>query len=193
MKKIKMFRIKSVVMVIAVLIILAVGGTLAYLQASTNFVTNAFTSGVVNVSLEEDFEGGIITTEGVRKSVVVCNDDKDGQLNVVPVYVRVNLVASWVNDDDSSTVAAIDADSLVDYDFVSDKWVLGQDGYYYYNQVLNPNEKTEVLIDSVCLKEGVSVPESGHLEINVLTDAVRVNEVNKDWNSPVSMSGNNIY
>ena len=172
----KKFRIRTVIISVLAVLVLSLGGTLAYLEAKTNFVTNAFTSGVVNISIDEDFEGQPINSEGVTKKVVICNDDKDGRLNVVPVYVRVNLVATWVNDDD--TVAAIDADSLIEYNFVSDKWSKGEDGYYYYDEILNPNEKTEELIDSVRLKDGVEVPENGHLEVSVLADAVR--EMDRD-------------
>lgn len=172
----KKFRIKTLVVSILAIMVLSLGGTLAFLEAKTNLVTNAFSSGVVNISIDEEFTGQPITTEGISKKVLVCNDDKNGKLNVVPVYVRVNLVATWVNDDD--TVAAIDADSLIEYNFVSDKWSKGEDGYYYYDKILDPGEETEELIDSVRLKEGVDVPEDGHLEVSVLADAVR--EADKD-------------
>ena len=47
----------------------------------------------------------------------------------------------------------------------------------------------------VALKDGATTPENGHLEVNVLADAVQADmaKVNQAWNTPKDTNGNQIY
>ena len=162
----------------------------------------------MNITTDEDFEEDEISYEPVAKKVRIKNDSLNGELNVVPVYIRVALVSTWKNED--GTVAAVNADDLIEFklnlndasttDFVrsadvTGKWVLGNDGFYYFTGVVEPDKYTDYLLESVSLKENAVAPENGNLEVNVLADAVQadVSKVNQAWNTPKDANGNQIY
>ncbi len=207
MKILKMSRWKIALLAVALVAVLVVGGTVAILAFRTDGVENVFTSGVVNIEVEEDFddEADIRTGDPVKKLVCIKNDSMNGQLNVVPIYIRVKLVANWVEDDGS--VVAIDATQLLDYNLnldsssktaekdVDGDWVLGEDGFYYFTKAIDPDTCTDYLLESVSAKEGAVLPETGHLEINVLADAIQANGdayINA-WGDPKTNDGTSIY
>lgn len=176
--------------VIAVLLF-TVTGTFAYIQHRTETKSNHFSSGVINITVNEEFEPEDITEEGIDKKVTVKNDSLNGQLNVADCYVRVNLTASWVNDDGS--ISPIDAASLIEYTINDDPdsgWIIGEDGYYYYNKILKKDEETTCLLKKVALKSGVQRPENGHLEVNVLADAVSVDKIDRAWKLTLNLIKN---
>ena len=205
---IKKNNIRFSILAIAAIVLLSVGGTFAYVEFKTGSVINLFKHGVVNITTDEDFEEDEISYEPVAKKVRIKNDSLNGELNVVPVYIRVSLVSTWKNDD--GTVAAVNADDLIEFklnlndasttDFVRNadvigKWVLGNDGFYYFTGVVEADKYTDYLLESVSLKENAVAPENGHLEVNVLADAVQadVSKVNQAWNTPKDANGNQIY
>lgn len=205
---IKKNKIRFSILAIAAIILLSVGGTFAYVEFKTGSVINLFKHGVVNITTDEDFEEDEISYEPVAKKVRIKNDSLNGELNVVPVYIRVALVSTWKNED--GTVAAVNADDLIEFklnlndasttDFVrsadvTGKWVLGNDGFYYFTGVVEPDKYTDYLLESVSLKENAVAPENGHLDVNVLADAVQadVSKVNQAWNTPKDANGNQIY
>lgn len=205
---IKKNKIRFSILAIAAIVLLSVGGTFAYVEFKTGSVINLFKHGVVNITTDEDFEEDEISYEPVAKKVRIKNDSLNGELNVVPVYIRVSLVSTWKNDD--GTVAAVNADDLIEFklnlndasttDFVRNadvigKWVLGNDGFYYFTGVVEADKYTDYLLESVSLKENAVAPENGHLEVNVLADAVQadVSKVNQAWNTPKDANGNQIY
>ena len=208
MKMIKKNKIRFSILAIAAIVLLSVGGTFAYVEFKTGSVINLFKHGVVNITTDEDFEEDEISYEPVAKKVRIKNDSLNGELNVVPVYIRVALVSTWKNED--GTVAAVNADDLIEFklnlndasttDFVrsadvTGKWVLGNDRFYYFTGVVEPDKYTDYLLESVSLKENAVAPENGHLEVNVLADAVQadVSKVNQAWNTPKDANGNQIY
>lgn len=205
---IKKNKIRFSILAIAAIVLLSVGGTFAYVEFKTGSVINLFKHGVVNITTDEDFEEDEISYEPVAKKVRIKNDSLNGELNVVPVYIRVSLVSTWKNDD--GTVTAVNADDLIEFklnlndasttDFVRNtdvigKWVLGNDGFYYFTGVVEADKYTDYLLESVSLKENAVAPENGHLEVNVLADAVQadVSKVNQAWNTPKDANGNQIY
>ena len=104
-------RIALPLALVALIVCASIGGTLAYMMDQTSAVTNEFTP--------------------VQVSCVV-----DGNLDVtntsdIPVYLRAMVVANWKNDSGEifgeAPVCAID---------LNDKWTLGDDGFYYYDDVV---------------------------------------------------------
>ena len=208
MKIFKGGKVKFTILAIVAVVLVSVGGTFAYVGFKTDSIINIFKHGVVNITTDEDFGGGEISTTPTAKKVRIKNDSLNGKLNVVPVYIRVSLVSTWKNDD--GTVAAINADDLIDYklnlndssttEFVKNanvdgKWVLGNDGFYYFTGVVDADKYTDYLLETVALKDGATTPENGHLEVNVLADAVQADmaKVNQAWNTPKDTNGNQIY
>ena len=107
---IKKNKIRFSILAIAAIVLLSVGGTFAYVEFKTGSVINLFKHGVVNITTDEDFEEDEISYEPVAKKVRIKNDSLNGELNVVPVYIRVALVSTWKNED--GTVAAVNADTV---------------------------------------------------------------------------------
>lgn len=167
---------------IAVVLMFSITGTFAYIQHRTETTSNHFNSGVINITVNEEFEPKDITEEGIDKKVTVRNDSLNGQLNVADCYVRVHLAATWVNDDGS--ICPVDADSLIEYTINDDPdsgWIVGDDGFYYYSKILKKDEVSTCLLKKVALRQGVQRPLSGHLEVNVLADAVQTDKVSNSW------------
>lgn len=84
----------SVLAVIGILIV-SFSGTLAYLTFKTNGLHNIFKHAIVNVTIDEKFESGDIRDGSVNKVVRYKNDTLDGELSLVPIYVRAKYVATW--------------------------------------------------------------------------------------------------
>ena len=92
---------------LAVILSLTVGGTLAYLVVKTDVLTNIFNPTKVEVTIND----GTITNTGD-----------------IPAYVRVAIVATWQKD------GAVYAQAPVagsDYTLNLNGWVQGSDGFYY--------------------------------------------------------------
>ena len=159
----------------------------------------------------------------VVKQVRIKNSRQDskgnGNLNVVPAYIRVQLVPTWVKDADNETtekkeqvVLPVDAASLIDYQLnlksnsknepsksndVDGDWVQGDDGYYYFTKPVDPDKYTDYLLETVSGKSGVTFPQDGYLELNVLVDAIQATNTkaaNDAWGNPTTDQGKtNIY
>lgn len=142
--------------VIAVLIVSA-GVTLAYLQKKTQKVTNTFTIGNITTKVTEEFSQ--ITDWKFQKQPRVENIGYNGEGNAC--YVRVRIVASPEKQL-----------NLIGFENYKENWIEGEDGYYYYQHVLNVGECTTPLFDAVEVKEEYrdSIEE---FEVTVYQEAVQ--------------------
>lgn len=125
---------RSLAALIALVLIIcvAVGGTIAYIVTQTDKVENKFTPADVQIAIKEEFDGAD------KSSITVQNvqDDKN-----VPCYIRVKLVSNMQDKDDNVTgSAAINAFEL------NDNWFKGDDGCYYYKDVVNVGASTANLL-----------------------------------------------
>ena len=170
---------RAALLVLSVVLILSVsvGGTLAYLIRETGPKTNTFIPGEVTTSTEEKFD------EQVKKDVYVQNGKNDGSL---PVYVRAKVIFNWVDKDGETVlsepvIVTDDENSMVNINWVGENgdgnWVKEADGYYYYQQVLQPGGQTSNLIESCSPKNGVG-PVDGQLQVTILTQTLQA-DVNK--------------
>lgn len=159
-----------------VIVLLTVSRTYAYLSTSTQTKENKFDYGIVNVTVKESFDDktDIRKTDWVKKQVQVKNDSLSGVLKVAPIYVRVQLVSNWV--DDESNVLAVDTESIVRYHLKENTgWETGPDGYYYYTKVLEKDEVSPILLEGVSIGEEDrgQLPEKGRLVIYVLAEGIQ--------------------
>ena len=129
---------------------LAVGGTLAWFT-DTETATNVVTTGNVDIAwYERDDTGDFNKMDGdglefgedtpvtpgaeLTKEAKIKNEGKNA------AYIRAKI-----------TVDEKVAD-IVKFDIASDKWENGEDGYYYYKEIVAPNGgETELLIDSLTI------------------------------------------
>lgn len=194
----KIWKTKKIVVLLSALalLLMSVGGTIAYLQYRTNSVENHFSNGDINITVDEpEDEYDDIRDGFVVKHVRIKNDSLNGKLPVRDAYVRAKLVVTWVDDD--GTVLPFDESNLkflmgesaaskcdvckegaIDegIDYALGKWD-SSNGYYYYTKLVKKDQTTHFLIHGVEPKDdSVKFPETGHLEINVLVDAVQGNE-----------------
>lgn len=199
--------------------VFATGDSMALLQAKTQTLENNFEYGLVNIVPEETYTPKDIRNGEVIKRVRIknsrTNEKKEGDLNVVAAYVRVQLVASWVKEADGQNPVLVPFDpspcleyrlnlnsenkstSAKEHDVDGD-WVLGDDGYYYFTKAIEPEQYTDDLLESVALKEGMTLPaiaKEGCLQLDVLVDAVQAKNpeaVNTAWHFPTA-DQKNIY
>lgn len=143
---------KKKLFVCAILVIclsLLAYGTLAYFNYQET-ATNVITAGNVRIALQEwsrpaggkqaPFEDVLDVLPGQSVSKVVEIKNVGGQA----AWVRIALdkAISLVDSSETPDVA------LVSYDIDTEHWTL-QDGYYYYNEALQPGETTQPLFTEV--------------------------------------------
>lgn len=156
MKNMKMKSILLLALVVAVLMG-TVGGTVAYLVTSTDPVTNTFTPGNVDTDIVEVFDGE------VKSSIQIKNNGN------VAVWVRVAIVGNYVKD--GQVVDAWDGSVKC-----TSKWEIGSDGYYYYQDKVQPDALTDnLLAESIKPDERT---DGAHLEITVIHQSIQAEGLN---------------
>lgn len=133
---------------LVLLLALAVGGTVAWLNTSTTPVENTMIPGQVPITINETFNG---TT---KSGVSVTNTGN------IDAYIRVAIVANAVDGEGN-----IIAGTAPSYNVNNTNWQeLG--GYYYYKGAVAPGEKTAALFtDPVTVTNG---------ELNILAESIQV-------------------
>lgn len=135
---------------LVLLLALAVGGTVAWLNSSSGPVTNTMIPGQVPITINETFDG---TT---KSGVSVTNNGN------IDAYIRVAIVANAV-DENGNIIAGTAPTFTVD----ESKWQKLDDGYYYYKGAVAPNGTTEALFT------GPPVDVRGG-ELNILAESIQV-------------------
>lgn len=135
-------------LIVCALAIIATG-TIAYFSVSEE-ATNVITSGRLTMVLHDETTGGIPFPEAgihgimpgqtVDKVVYIENDCPNSE------YVRIYLEKS-IHSEQGSDVQLTFEDITLDIN--NEMWTLGDDGWYYYNAVLEPGEDTEPLFTTV--------------------------------------------
>jgi len=153
---------KAVLLVLslALLIAVGVGGTLAFLTDKTDEVQNTFTPTSVGTHVQEDeFDGKTKTNVKIRNT---------GDINA---YVRAMVVVSWQND--KGDVYAPAPVENVDYeiDWYDSGWVKA-DGYYYYTSAIEPGKSTSNLIDRAIQKQNCA-DGSYKLHIEIIAESIQ--------------------
>ena len=119
----KKFNKKSLVLLItaALLLTFTVSGTVAYLVAGTEAVTNTFTPSEITSKVDEPgWNDGNTVKSNVSIEVI-------GNLEV---YVRAAIVVTWQDND--GNVAPIKPVLGTDYTLsIGSNWTQGNDGFYY--------------------------------------------------------------
>lgn len=159
----------------ALLVALAIGGTLAWLTARSENVTNSFTVGHVSCEVAETFD----KKTGEKTNVNVKNTGD------VPAYIRVKLVTYRTNADGQHIGGTATLPSFT----LGTGWVL-HDGYYYYTLPVAAGEKpTANLTDSMTLTAGYDDADGGKQAIDVMAEAsqsVPAQAVGEAWGVSIS-------
>lgn len=118
---------------------LCMGTTAAYFT-DLKETENSFEAGYNTTGIEEKFPSPsprpIEENPEYEKTVWVTNDSSDEKEHAVPCYVRLSLSYS-----DSHIGKGVELLNLNKTDWIYRE----EDGYYYYNKILNPGENTKPL------------------------------------------------
>ena len=189
---------KSIIITSVILLLLvAVGTTLAYVFTETGTVNNTFKTSRVSCAVvekgKEQISGSTVNTNASKDNVQIKNTgDTDA-------YIRVAVVVNWANADGTRVWAqkpVEDTDYKITYN-LSDGWFYGGDGFYYYSTPVSPNELTGVLIQNAALKSGVTAPigtdnTQYYLSIEIVASAIQstpASTVSDQWGVTVSDDG----
>ena len=162
---------KTLLLVVAalLLVVASIGGTLAWLTSTPGALVNTFEVGRVPIRVIEEFKDNDTT----KKNVQIQN------IGNVPAFIRVALVPVWRNSDGSGTGLATDRTYSLSVN--SSDWREGDDGYYYFNDIVQPGSDsdttnlTAVLVKS-CTPEasGLSDAYNGkRFELQVLAQSIQ--------------------
>lgn len=147
----------------------AVGGTLAYLTATSIAVKNEFKPSYVTCAVTEDFNGA------TKSNVNVTNTgDTDA-------YIRVKLVSYRVNDDGQHIGGIAEVPGFTP----GTGWVKNGE-YYYYTQPVEPGKKpASDLINSISLTGSYTDADGGRQVIEVMAEAIQSKGVDADGTKAV--------
>ena len=140
----------ALIIALALILVLAVGGTVAYIFTQTDPVINTFTPTEAKITVDEK-------TNNNQKTEIIVKNNSTG----VPVYIRVALVANMIDKDENVTGAA----SVPTFTLGKD-WIKGSDGYYYYTKAVPVGESTGNL-----LKAPMELSEN--MQVVILADAIQ--------------------
>lgn len=150
---------------LALALTVTVGGTLAWLAAHTDPVTNTFKMGEVTPKVEESF----VPDKGTVKENVRVQNQGD-----VPAYIRVALVATWEDENGNVKPASL-SDLTITWGGeggnLGDGWI--QIGEYYYHQApVNGQAYTGYLIKEAKV-DGTKEPAGYHMNLQVIADSIQ--------------------
>ena len=140
----------ALIIALALILVLAVGGTVAYIFTQTDPVINTFTPTEAKITVDEE------TNSNQKTSITVVNNSTG-----VPVYIRVALVANMI-DGAGNVTGAADVPTFT----LGDNWLEGSDGYYYYTKAVPVDGSTGNL-----LKSSMILDEN--MQVVVLADAIQ--------------------
>lgn len=180
---------------LALVLSAGIGGTYAILNFETESKENKFTHGVVNITIEEPGFDGTADGDGYYlKPVRIKNNSMENELAIVDCYAMVKLVVNWVDDEGNIYPVNNLASKIILYTEkgkagIGEGWIYSEeDGVYYYEKVLktsgSESESTPLMKYVTVDTEGL--PSGGHLEMNVLSQAVMAGDADnyeEAWSS----------
>ena len=169
--------------VVAILLTVLTQPTLAY-YTIIGTATNVVTSGDIRLQIhEKTADGSDFPAEGVY---VIPGDIVSKQVTVEnvcthPFYLRVKLVGGATNQ-------ALTPEECLKLDIDTNHWTYA-DGYYYYNQILQPGKTTPALFTQVEIV-GDKVDRS-HIgsTLSLVVNAYAVQSENNPAENPWDASG----
>ena len=166
---------KAAVLVLSFLLLTAVsaGGTIAYMSAKTEAITNTFTPSHVSCEATEDFDGSI------KSNVNVTNTGD------IDAYLRVKLVTYRVNEEGHHIGGIAEIPEFTP----GEGWIY-YDGCYYYTLPVKPGEQPAAdLISSITLQGSYSDADSGRQVMEVMAEAIQskpAKAVGEAWKVSIS-------
>ena len=140
----------AALLALVLILVCTVGGTVAYLVAHTDPVTNTFTPGKVSCRVEEKFnDANTVKTEAVIRNT-----------GNVPAYIRVAVVANTI--DAQGNITGMET---LPTDWLNDEYWTKIGDFYYYKGVVQPDDVTADL-----LKTGIDLTG---IQVTILASAIQ--------------------
>ena len=184
MQKNKTGRKISILILAAVILIgtlVLVGLVYAALRDTTSAVINNLEPVVVTCNVNETFDGQ------TKSNVSVTNTGE------IPAFIRAKVVVNWTDADGYETWFTGSADYGYNATLASPlHWTnengssVIDDGYWYYNGIVQPGDRTDDLIASITesLSAAVSANPQYHLKVTILAEALQAapaDAVQQSW------------
>ena len=179
-----MFKNKAMALIVSILLMLTVtiGGSLAYLIATSDAVTNTFNPSHVTTAVEETFDNN------VKKDVKIKNTGD------TTAYIRAAVVVTWQKYNEETDkydvygqLPVLNSDYTMELG-LGNGWVPGSDGFYYWPNTVAPGMTTGDLIERAELTENAVVPEGYFFCIEILGSGIQADGVDKDGKSPIELA-----
>lgn len=160
LKRLDKSRLVLLIASLSLLLMLAVGATLALLFDKTESITNTFTPTEVGGKITEEFE------DNVKNNVKVENAGD------IDAYIRAYVVVTWQNDAGEVYPTAPVEGTDYTVTWKKDDWFKHTDGFYYYTKKVASKASTGILLTDCKPVEG-KAPEGYHLVVEILSSAIQ--------------------
>lgn len=179
LKRLDKSRLVLLIASLSLLLMIAVGATLAFLVDSTDPIPNTFTPTKVGGEIDEDFKNN------VKNNVKVENTGD------IDAYIRAYVVVTWQNDAGEVYPTAPVEDTDYTVTWTMDGWVKHTDGFYYYKTRVAPQASTGILLTE-CKPVDGKTPEGYHLVVEILSSAIQADPadaIHDAWGVSVGENG----
>lgn len=179
----------------ALLLLVAVGTTLAYVFTGSGAVTNTFTPSKVACAVVENG----LNTENTNHIVEIGTSKSNVQIKNTgdtEAYIRVAVVVNWMSADGTKVWAqkpVVGTDYSIAYNLTADGWFEGSDGFYYYSKPVAPGALTpDALISAAEVRKNGPTDTDGkpyYLSIEIVASAIQstpASTVTSNWGVAVS-------
>lgn len=163
-------KLSAAAIAIILVVVMTIGGTVAFLMDSTESVINKFTPASSGITIEEKVK------ENCKTEIAVRNTGDTG------AYIRVSLVANYYDENGNITGGAAVPDFTN-----SEKWFLGNDGYYYYKLPVAAGDVTDNLLASES-----KMQLKDNMQVTVLAQSIQASPtsvVHDKWGVTVDSDG----
>ena len=171
--------IKPVILILSlVALLVAVGGTAAYLRAVSEKVTNTFTPAEVEISVNEN------KTDTTKEDITFTNEGS------VPVYIRATLVTYWTDSFDTTDGGTQNpTDNIIPQPSgaeVTGGETLNNDWFkigniYYYAVPVEPKTGTAVMLSPITVKLPDGATAQYHVDIHAEAIQAEPESVMQAW------------
>lgn len=154
-------KMTALILGLLVLLVSTTALTVAYLQASTNTITNTFQSASVTTKVDEQFENNVKTNVAVKNT------------GDTAAYIRAKIVVNW--KDEKGNIYGGKAPVLnQDYTIsgTDSNWVKNGD-YWYYKQPVEAGASTAYLIGLCQKTEKADAPDGYDLSVEIVADGIQ--------------------
>lgn len=169
----KKFNKKSLALLIAaaLLLTIAVSGTVAFLVDSTGSLVNTFTPTEVGTTITDEVK------TGAKETIIINNPSGDKK---IAVYVRVAIVGNWVKNVNGTEMIVSPA-TATDLSFeLGEGWVKSGN-YYYYTKAVEPDASTTDLLRTSI--QATTKDDGSYLVVTVLHQSIQAEPVSAVQNA----------